>query len=96
MTGTLHEDRYTFYIISLSVQLRMKNVSDKSCGENQNTHFIFKNFVLEIRAVYELMWKTLIELGRPQMTIWRMRILYWIPKVTNTHSEYVILTAFPL
>ena len=30
------------------------------------------------------------------MTIWRMRIAYWIPKATNTHSQYVILIAFPL
>jgi len=30
------------------------------------------------------------------MTIWRMRIACWIPKATNTLSEYVILTAFPL
>jgi len=30
------------------------------------------------------------------MTIWRMFIAYWIPKLTNAHSEYVILTAFPL
>jgi hypothetical protein len=30
------------------------------------------------------------------MTIWRMRIACWIPKATNTHSQYVILTAFPL
>jgi len=33
---------------------------------------------------------------RPQMTIWRMRISCWIPKSTNTHSEYVTLIAFPL
>ena len=26
----------------------------------------------------------------------RMRIACWIPKATNSHSEYVILTAFPL
>ena len=25
------------------------------------------------------------------MAIWRMRIACWIPKATNTHSEYVIL-----
>ena len=25
-----------------------------------------------------------------------MRIACWIPKATNTHSEYVILIAFPL
>jgi hypothetical protein len=29
------------------------------------------------------------------MTIWRMHIACWIPKATNTHSEYVILIAFP-
>jgi hypothetical protein len=30
------------------------------------------------------------------MTIWRMRIACWVPKATNTHSQYVILIAFPL
>ena len=30
------------------------------------------------------------------MTIWRMRIACWIPKATNTHSEYVIRIVFPL
>jgi hypothetical protein len=28
-------------------------------------------------------------------TIQRMRIACWIPKTTNTHSEYVILIVFP-
>jgi len=32
---TLHEEQYTFMIISRSVLLRMKNVSEKCCGENQ-------------------------------------------------------------
>jgi len=27
--------------------------------------------------------------------IWRMRIACWIPKATDTHSEYVILMVFP-
>jgi hypothetical protein len=26
----------------------------------------------------------------------RMRVAYWLPKATNTHSEFVILTVFPL
>ena len=30
------------------------------------------------------------------MTIWSMCIACWIPKATNTHSECVILIAFPL
>ena len=24
-----------------------------------------------------------------------MRVLFWVPKATNVHSEYVILTDFP-
>jgi len=30
------------------------------------------------------------------MTMWRMRFARWKPKATNSHSEYVILIAFPL
>jgi len=73
----------------------MRNVSDKSCRETQNSHFIFNNFFFENRAVYKIMWRNTEEQSRPQMTIWRMRITCWIPKATNTHSEYVILIAFP-
>jgi len=40
--GTLHEDQYIF-LICCSILLRMRNISDKSCGENQNTHFMFNN-----------------------------------------------------
>jgi len=35
-------------IMSASVRLRMTTVSDKSCKKNQNTHFMFSNFVLKI------------------------------------------------
>jgi hypothetical protein len=30
------------------------------------------------------------------MTTWRMRIACWIPKATNTRSEYATPIAFPL
>jgi hypothetical protein len=30
------------------------------------------------------------------MTTWRMHISRWVPKATDTHSEYVILIAFLL
>jgi hypothetical protein len=42
------------------------------------------------------MWKNSVELVGQQMTTWRMRIACWIPKATNTHSEGVIIIAFPL
>jgi len=76
--------------------LGMRNISEKSCRENQNTHFMFSNFFYENHAVYELMWKNIVELGRPQMRIWRTRIACPNPKATNTHSEYAILIALSL
>ena len=42
--GILHEDQYAFLTVSHSVLLRMRNVFDKSCRENQNTHSI-QNFI---------------------------------------------------
>jgi hypothetical protein len=39
----------------------MRNFSDKSCRENQNTHFMFNNFFSENHAVYEIMWKNMAE-----------------------------------
>ena len=43
MMGTLLEDQYTFLNILL-ISFRMRNISEKSCRENQNTHFIFSDF----------------------------------------------------
>ena len=53
------------------------------------TFFFFEN-----RADYQTIWGKKCTAGRPQMTIWRMLIACWIPKATDTHSEYVILTPF--
>ena len=71
---TLHRDLCIFVVISRQILLRLRNVSDKSCRENQNTHFVFSNFFFENRAVYEIMWKHIVEPEGSQMTIWRMRM----------------------
>jgi hypothetical protein len=79
--------------------LRMRNVSDKSCRENQNTHFMFSNFVYFLNfksCLYDVMWKNIVEVDRPQMTIRSMRIVCWLPDATNTFTQYVILIALPL
>jgi len=42
------------------------------------------------------MWKNIVQPGRPRdNTKKRMRFARWITKATDTHSEYVILIAFP-
>jgi len=53
--GTLHEDQFTCLIISRSV-LRKRNVSHKSCRENQNSFYIQQRFP-ENSAVYKSTWK---------------------------------------
>jgi hypothetical protein len=95
ITGTLHEDQYTFLVASCSLLLRVRNVSEKCCRQNQNTHFMFSNFFKKL-CLYEMRWKIIIEPGRPQMTIWHMCTAFWIPKGTITVSVYVIVIAFPL
>ena len=85
---------YIFYN-SRWILLRMGNFSD--CRENQNTNFVLNKFFFsENHVVNEIMWKNIVEPGRPQMTVWRMHSTCWITKTTSMHSEYVILIAFPL
>jgi hypothetical protein len=42
------------------------------------------------------MWKNIVQPDRPQMAIWPMCMVCWIPKATNIHSEYIMFIAFPL
>ena len=44
-------------------------------------------FFSENCAVYELMWKNIVEPGRPQITIWRISTACWVTKATKTHTQ---------
>jgi hypothetical protein len=49
ISGTVHEDRYMYIrVIFCGIIFKMRNISDKSCREDQNTHFIFNNFFPKI------------------------------------------------
>ena len=65
-------------------------------AEKNKTHVLRSVTFFFNRSVYEIMWKDTVQPGRPQVTIWRMRIACWITKARNAHPEYVLLTAFPL
>jgi len=71
----------------------MEKVSDKSCKENQNKHFLFNNLFSKIFPFMNNM-ENIVQADRSQMTIWRMRIACWILKAPNTQLEYVILMDF--
>ena len=68
--------------------------------EKIKTHFMFNNLFphpLESRSVYEIMWKNNVEPDTPHdNVIRRMRFTYRITKLRGTHSQYVMLIAFPL
>ena len=91
ITCDLREDRYTFLIISGSF-LRIRNVPDKLCRENQNPHFTLSYFpphppCSENDAAHVVIRKSIVEPGRPQMTVWCVRFACWVPKATNTHQN---------
>jgi len=64
--------------------------------EKEETHILCSIIFLKNRAIYEIMWKNTVKPDRPQLAIWRMRFTCWIPKATNTYSQYVTLTTFRL
>ena len=92
-TGNLHEDLCTFMILSHQILLRMRNVSGKSCRENQNTHFVQKVFFN--CAIYEVMWKNMVEPGRTQVKIMHIkdaRIHTYITMKTYCFSTGTMVT----
>jgi len=64
--------------------------------EDIQTHFMFKDFSRN-RAVYEIMWKNNVRVGQATdgNIIRRTRIACWIPKATDTDSEYIMVIDFP-
>ena len=79
------------------ILLRMRNIFNKSSRENQNTHFVFSNFFRKSCRYWDKVEKydTAGQAADDSITR-RMRFACWITMVTNPHSEYVILIAFPL
>ena len=81
ITGTLHENQHIFMIISRSILLRKRNVSDRTRTGNKNTHFITNNFLLK-GTVYEIVWKNIVQ---PDRTMWRITTARWYLRL-QTHS----------
>ena len=59
--GTLHEDQYTFLIISRSIFLRMRKVSDNFVEKIKKPHILCSISFFGNRAVYEIMWKNTVQ-----------------------------------
>jgi len=67
----------------------MGNISDKICRENQNTYFMFTDFLfLNNLGVYEIICTNMgVRQETEDKIMWRMRFACWITKVTHTHTH---------
>jgi hypothetical protein len=74
----------------------MRNVSDKSCIQNQNTHFKLIIFFSKIVSFIGVEKYCTARQATDDNIIRRMRFACWITKATDTRSEYVTLITFPL
>jgi hypothetical protein len=92
MTGTSGVYLCTCMIVSRWILFGVRNVSEGSCRESRNTHFMFNILFFRKCTVYEN-----VETGKVKYDneVRCLRIACWIMKATNTHSYYVILIAFP-
>jgi hypothetical protein len=54
--------------ISFVIFPRMGDGTDRSSRENQNT-FLFNKFFLQNLAMYEILWKYMVEPNRPYLTV---------------------------
>jgi len=65
--------------------------------EKRKTHIFVKNNFLKNCVIYEIMWKTKEELRGHTWQYCTVHVFCMlITKATDTHLEYVQLTAFPL
>jgi hypothetical protein len=94
--GNLQEDQYIFSIIFRSVFLRVKNVSDTHCRENPNTRLYSITCLSKIVPCMRWCGQYCKNGHAKDDVTRRKRIACCIPKATYTHSEHVIITAFPL
>jgi len=82
--------------ISCLALLRMRNVSEKSCREDQNTHFMFNIFLLKLCCLWDNVENCGTRHATDGNTIWHMCIACWITKAIDTRWKYVILICFAM
>ena len=76
ITGTLHEDVFTFMTIPRRNLLRIKDVLNQNFRENQNTHFMFSILFHKILAFHEIKSINMVEPERPKMVQHCAYVLY--------------------
>jgi hypothetical protein len=84
ITGTLHEDIFTFMAVSCWILLRMITISDT----DQNPYFMFGNFSRK----WHRLWDNVEKYGATReatndVTTWRIRVARWISEATRAQAR---------
>lgn len=87
------------YTVCHWILLTMRNASDKSCRENQHTHFLFNNLFPPTpppTRKYCCLWRDVQKYATARQVedgnkIRLMSFACWMANATGTHSEYVTL-----
>jgi len=85
---------YVYNNVSFSSSYNAKCFRQKSWRKSEIKFCVKKIFYPKNLAIFKIVWKNIVERGRPHMTIWRMRFACWVTKATNTYSEYVNTCCF--
>jgi hypothetical protein len=87
--GDLYSEKYKSMIISDSVVLRIRNVSNTV--ECIVKHIICCLNSSKNRAIYEIMWKRTAQSGRTQLKIWHIQYgtwnMYAVKRKLQTHTQ---------
>jgi len=93
---TVHVNLFTFVIISFSILLRMRNISDKVVEKTKSRMLLSVRFSRKSCRLWDNA-KTYDTDGQAtdDNIIWRMRFACWITGATHTNSKYMTVIAFP-
>ena len=95
MTCTLPADLCTYMITSHWILRKMRSISDQSRRKSQKHSLCLNVFNVKSFPLWDNAEKYYRNKQATDDNIMlRMRVACWIPKSTNTHSEYVILIVF--
>jgi hypothetical protein len=92
--GTLHEEQYTYLIISRSVFLEWE-IFQTNIVQKIETHILCSATFSENCIFYEIMWTNIVQPDRPQMKIQPMPIACWVPRTTNSHFSTATIAIRP-
>jgi hypothetical protein len=92
ITSTVHKGVFTFMTISRWILLRMRNVLDKTCRENQNTHFMFSTFLSIIVPFMRKCRKNWCRMRGHEMTVWCICVACWISKAKWARACFCLRT----